>query len=126
MISRITLQGVASYSADTPQTIEGLLRINCFYGLNGSGKSTIAKYLQTPTELDFVSCAVTPDIEEGVIVYNQKFVKDNFWDSTQQPGVFTVNEENVEAEKAIEVAEAKIEQLKKQQRDIQAQADKVK
>ena len=63
MISRITLQGVASYSADTPQTIEGLLRINCFYGLNGSGKSTIAKYLQTPTELDFVSCAVTPDIE---------------------------------------------------------------
>ena len=36
MISRITLQGVASYSAETPQTIEGLLRINCFYGLNGS------------------------------------------------------------------------------------------
>jgi len=126
MINRITLQGVASYSGDSPQAIEGLHRINCFYGLNGSGKSTIAKYLQTPTELDYISCSATPAIEEGVIVYNQKFVKDNFWDSTEQPGVFTVNEDNVEAEKAIEAAEAKIEELKEKQRDLEVQADKVK
>ncbi|WP_404407618.1 AAA family ATPase [Pseudidiomarina marina] len=126
MIEVIKIQGVASYSAATPQLIDGLKRINCFYGLNGSGKSTIAKYLQAPSELDYSSCSIKPDLRERVFVYNQKFIKDNFWDSKDQPGVFTVNEGNVEAEKAIETAESKIEEIKGLQLELQEKADRLK
>lgn len=125
MINRITLQGVASYSGEVPQVIDGLKRINCFYGLNGSGKSTIAKYLQEPSDLIYLSCTTTPVLGEGIIVYNQKFVKDNFWDSKEQPGVFTVNEENVEAENAIETAETKIAELKEVQNIVKQKADSI-
>lgn len=126
MIEVIKIQGVASYSSDAPQLIDGLKRINCFYGLNGSGKSTIAKYLQSPTELDYSSCSIKPDLGEGVFVYNQKFIKDNFWDSKDQPGVFTVNEGNVEAEKAIDAAESKIEEINRLQLELKEKADRVK
>lgn len=125
MIKRITLKGVTSYSVDTTQVIDGLKRINCFYGLNGSGKSTIAKYLQEPADLDYLSCSSIPASGDGVIVYNQKFVKDNFWDSKEQPGVFTVNEKNVEAEKVIQTAEAKIEELREIQNSLKKKAQDV-
>ena len=95
MINRISIKGIASYSHEVAQEIINLKRINCFYGLNGSGKSSIAKYLQEPNELDYAFCSMVPMHNEGIFVYNQKFVKDNFWDSSEQVGVFTVNEENV-------------------------------
>ena len=126
MINRISIQGVASYSNDFAQEISGLKRINCFYGLNGSGKSTVAKFLQAPGELDYSSCSVTPALGEGVYVYNQKFVKDNFWDSIDQPGVFTVNESNVDAEKTIEVAEQEITKLTKERDQLKEKAESIK
>ena len=126
MINRITLQGVTSYSGNTPQVIDNLNRINCFYGLNGSGKSTIAKYLQSPAEPGYSSCSTTPTLGTEVFVYNQKFVKDNFWDSKELPGVFTVNEDNVEAERAIENAQAKIKVLEASQKALKKKADDIK
>lgn len=126
MINKITIQGVASYSNNTAQEISGLRRINCFYGLNGSGKSTIAKYLQYPSEIDYLSCSMTPNLSEGIYVYNQKFVKDNFWDSKDQPGVFTVNKGNVEAEQAIELAEQEINRLTAERGQISSNADIIK
>src|SRR5690554_3795310 len=126
MINRITLQGVTSYSGNTPQIIDNLKKTNCFYGLNGSGKSTIAKYLQSPAEPDYSSCNTTPALGAEVFVYNQKFVKDNFWDSKELPGVFTVNEDNVEAERAIENAQAKIKVLEASQKVLKKKADDIK
>ena len=78
MINRISIQGVASYSNDVAQEISGLKRINCFYGLNGSGKSTVAKFLQQPDEIDYSSCSFAPALGDCIYVYNQKFVKENF------------------------------------------------
>jgi wobble nucleotide-excising tRNase len=127
MINRISIKGIASYSNEVAQEIINLKRINCFYGLNGSGKSTIAKYLQEPNELDYAFCSMTPiHNNEEIFVYNQKFVKDNFWDSKEQVGVFTVNEENVEAEKAIEVAEQEISVFKDEQEKLKEKANEVK
>ncbi len=126
MINRISIKGVASYSNELAQEIINLKRINCFYGLNGSGKSSIAKYLQEPNELDYAFCSMIPMHSEGIFVYNQKFVKDNFWDSKEQVGVFTVNEGNVEAEKAIEGAEQKISVLKDEQERLKEKANDVK
>lgn len=126
MISRILIQGVASYSNNEFQEISSLKRINCFYGLNGSGKSTIAKYLQAPSAIDYISCSMTPFLNEGIHVYNQKFVKDNFWNSKDQPGVFTVNEGNVEAEKAIELAEQEISKLTEEREKLKGKAETIK
>lgn len=126
MINRISIKGIASYSSEVAQEIINLKRINCFYGLNGSGKSSIAKYLQEPNELDYAFCSMIPMHNEGIFVYNQKFVKDNFWDSKEQVGVFTVNEGNVEAEKAIEEAEQKISVFKGEQENLKEKANDVK
>ncbi|GBL05785.1 AAA family ATPase [Glaciecola sp. KUL10] len=126
MINCISIKGIASYSHEVAQEIINLKRINCFYGLNGSGKSSIAKYLQEPNELDYAFCSMTPMHNEGIFVYNQKFVKDNFWDSKEQVGVFTVNEGNVEAEKAIEEAEQKISVFKGEQEHLKEKANDVK
>ena len=49
MINTITLKGVASYSLTSPMVIQtDNKKINLFYGLNGSGKSTIGKFLHSP------------------------------------------------------------------------------
>lgn len=123
MINRITIQGAASYSNNEVQEISKLKRINCFYGLNGSGKSTIAKYLQEPGSIDYIACSMTPFLSEGICVYNQKFVKDNFWDSKDQPGVFTVNKGNVDAAKSIELADKEISKLSAERDQIKEKAE---
>lgn len=120
------MQGTASYSNNVPQEIQGMKRVNCFYGLNGSGKSTIAKYLQDPSSFDYVSCYIDQVPTDSILVYNSKFVKDNFWDSADQPGVFTVNEGNVDAEKAIEAAETQIVTLTKDRLLLEDAADEIK
>ncbi|GHW23762.1 Translation-disabling ACNase RloC [Vibrio cholerae] len=49
MINTIILKGVASYSPTSPVVIQtDNKKINLFYGLNGSGKSTIGKFLHSP------------------------------------------------------------------------------
>ncbi|MEX5669766.1 AAA family ATPase, partial [Pseudomonas neuropathica] len=44
-------------------------------------------------------------------VYNHSFMEKNFHEEASQPGVFTLNEGNIEAEKAIADAEAAINSL---------------
>ena len=43
MVQDIQMNGVASYSQ--PVTISNLKRVNLFYGLNGTGKSTLSRFL---------------------------------------------------------------------------------
>lgn len=106
MIENIVLRGVASYSVDKDTVVALNKKINLIYGHNGTGKSTIANYLQEPDDLDYASCSIkrsgsSPDI----LVYNEKFIDRNFHTSSNQPGVFTLSEGNKDAELAIEKAE---------------------
>lgn len=112
MIESIVLRDVASYSADKDTVVYVNKKINLIYGHNGTGKSTIANYLQEPENSDFESCSIknsgtTPD----VLVYNEKFIERNFFESINQPGVFTLSEGNKEAELAIEQAEKALSSL---------------
>ncbi|MFV1874080.1 MAG: AAA family ATPase [Oleiphilus sp.] len=122
MIDNISIKGVTSYSYQTSQSARDLKRVNLFYGVNGSGKSTIARYLANPMSSRYSSCAISPSYMEEIIVYNQDFVKKNFWDSETQPGVFTVSEGNVEAERAIVQAEDNINGLLEARKEIQKKA----
>lgn len=111
MIKNIILRGVSSYSPDKNSTIGPLSKVNVFYGHNGTGKTTIGNYLQDPADLVYHRCSALPaDAEREVLVYNHIFMESNFHASSQ-PGVFTLNEGNIEAGKALEAAEAAFKKL---------------
>lgn len=111
MIKNINLRGVSSYSSDKSSVIGPLTKVNVFYGHNGTGKTTICNYLQDPVDLVYHHCSALPaDAEREVLVYNHTFTESNFHASSQ-PGVFTLNEGNIEAEKTLESAEAALKQL---------------
>ena len=100
---------IASYSPISPVVINTDKKINLFYGLNGSGKSTIGNFLQSRTDSKYQKCEILPsNVEHETLVYNQRFVHDNFYEIPQQKGIFTLSETNKEAEEAIEKAEKSI------------------
>ncbi|EHK9002208.1 AAA family ATPase [Vibrio vulnificus] len=106
MIKTITLKGVASYSQTSPVVIQtDNKKINLLYGLNGSGKSTIGKFLHSPELPEYRNCSIQPsELDEDILVYNQEFIRSNFYEIPDFQGVFTLSEENKEAEQAIEEA----------------------
>lgn len=112
MIEKILLRNVSSYSATSATTITPLKRVSVFYGQNGTGKTTISNYLQAPADARFRQCQLEPvKAERDILVYNQVFMEKNFHETTSQAGVFTLNEGNIEADKAIAAAEAAIRAL---------------
>ncbi|RRQ22222.1 AAA family ATPase [Thiohalobacter thiocyanaticus] len=76
-------------------------KINLVYGLNGTGKSTISNFLYEPYDLAFVQCRKTPEQSAPILVYNQKFIRDNFFVADSLKGIFSLSKENAAAEKAI-------------------------
>lgn len=114
MIIKITMNKVASYKL--PTVLETDKRINLIYGLNGTGKSTLSNYLYDGLDAKFANCSIDKDADLNILVYNQKFIKDNFHESDKLKGIFTLSKENKEAEQKIEAAEQTIktqEELKK-------------
>ncbi|UBX50843.1 AAA family ATPase [Providencia alcalifaciens] len=113
MINTITLKGVASYSPTSPVVIQtDNKKINLFYGLNGSGKSTIGKFLHSPELPEYRNCSIQPsELVEDILIYNQEFIRSNFYEIPDFQGVFTLSEENKEAEQAIEEATEKTARL---------------
>ena len=117
---------VASYSPTTPVIVHtDSKKVNLFYGLNGSGKSTLGNFLQSKTDPAYQKCEISPsNVEHDIIVYNQKFVLDNFYEIPQQKGIFTLSEANKEAEKAIEKAAQTIRTLEESQGKIEKNTEK--
>lgn len=112
MIDKILLRGVSSYSPQVVVSIAPLKRVSVFYGQNGTGKTTIGNYLQAPTEACYSFCGVEPlKADREILVYNHSFMEKNFHEALSQPGVFTLNEGNIEAETALTTAEAAITAL---------------
>lgn len=81
--------------------------INYFYGKNGTGKSTIAKFIGKPETTEWNSGMVPRDYE--LQVYNEEFIQDNIQSYGNIPGVFTITKQNasVKAEADRKSAELK-------------------
>ncbi|MBN3519318.1 AAA family ATPase [Algoriphagus lutimaris] len=110
MITKITLNGVASYKK--PASLETDMKVNLVYGLNGTGKSTFSDYLYKQAEQDFKACSIEGlNSDEEIIVYNQSFVQDNFFQPDALKGIFTLSKENKEAKTKILNAEKEIKRL---------------
>jgi len=111
MINAIQLKKIATYDA-TGIEIKGLKKINFFYGSNGSGKTTVTKYLFDPNAAAYANCRITWASGQPVklLVYNKDFRDRNF-SSGSIDGVFTLGEATKEEAE-------KIEELKNKRRLI--------
>lgn len=109
MLTRIDMNAVASFRQATSLATDK--KINLVYGLNGTGKSTISNFLYDPHDPAFVSCKKTPDQTPPILVYNQTFVRDNFFVADKLKGIFSLSKENKAAEEKIAQATKKQAEL---------------
>jgi wobble nucleotide-excising tRNase len=124
MIESISMQGVASFQNPTPVSLSTNKKIVLLYGHNGTGKSTVARYLQDRTHSNYSNCSyVLPNSQDyQILVYNTDFVERSFSQDSFE-GVFTLGETNVSAEQAIGAAELEIIELEKQRTQKQELKD---
>ena len=115
MIKTLNIYKTASYKNPVRINLDGK-KLALFYGLNGSGKSSITNYLLAyskgdPLPSKYSSCSVEWDStgEKEIVVYNSQFVTSVFYENKEQKGVFSLGDKNVEAEKKIEFDRGEIE-----------------
>ena len=120
MITKIEISGVPPFMEKV--VLETDKKVNLIYGLNGTGKSTISNIL-FDIERGKRTNGVTIEYENGVsneksyklIVYNQQFVQESFYESNEIKGIFSLSKDNAEAQYNIEKAKkerVKLEELK--------------
>jgi len=102
MINAIQLKKIATYDA-TGIEIKALKKINFFYGSNGSGKTTVTKYLFDPNAAAYANCRITWASGQPVklLVCNKDF-RDRNLSSGSIDGVFTLGEATKEEVEKIE------------------------
>ena len=101
MINSLTIKNVASYD-DVGVNISDLKKVNFFFGFNGSGKSTIAKYihnLSLPTSQvsdNYSDCTQTgyDEANHHILTFDEKFTEDNFINNDNLKGIFSLNQTN--------------------------------
>jgi wobble nucleotide-excising tRNase len=92
MIESITLSGIATYSSKAPEIIQNLKAVNYFYGANGSGKTTISRLIKDPALSADSRVLWAKGNPIPAMVYNNDFIAENFTDSKQFKGVFTLGQ----------------------------------
>ena len=123
MISKIVLKGVSSYRKEA--VLDTDKRINLLYGLNGTGKSTFSEFLYDQTEARFSQCRIEGlEDNDTVLVYNQKFVQDTFYEPEGIRGIFTLSKGNAEVQKVVDTASVELKKLKEQKRKIEEKRTK--
>lgn len=97
----LKLKNVTSYNKDNFTTLNLSKKINILYGQNGSGKSTISNFFYNQEHFDYRECECALLENFRPLVYNSKFIEDNFYNTKEQKGVFTLSKENADIEKEI-------------------------
>ena len=111
MIEKIHMQEVATYDI-TGVDIDTNKKINYIFGYNGSGKSTIARFLYNLTltgeekSPDYDRCNQSgyDSTTQTILVYNEDFRQKNFIVKDEQKGIFSLNQTNAEVDKQIDAA----------------------
>lgn len=101
MITDICIDNVATYRV--PITLNDLRQINFIFGANGSGKTTISRILDQASGYTHCSLQWFGDVPMKVLVYNRDFIDRNFNQENTVKGVFTLGDDQVEAERQIEL-----------------------
>ena len=100
MISEIQINPpVATYQ--NPISLTALRRINYIFGANGTGKTTISRVIAQTEGHDHCQLVWQGGTQLECMVYNRDFVDRNFNQDGPLQGVFTLGENQVEAEREI-------------------------
>lgn len=102
MLTKIQINSVATFKSQT--TLETDKKINLIYGLNGSGKSTICRLLRNPDKAEYAQCQVIGSPGSKIYVFNEDFIRENFYESSLIKGIFSLSKQNKDAEQAIALA----------------------
>lgn len=122
MIKDITLFDEASYFE--PVEIEPN-KINYLYGGNGTGKTTFANVISD--ESKYSKCSLNWENSKiETIVYNKSFVENNFGQSNSIKGIFTLGKDAKNAQKFIDKAKKKKDDLQEEIDGIQRNIDRKK
>lgn len=129
MITRISLKNIASYGMQAA-VLKTDKKNNFIYGLNGTGKTVLSEFLANygkDENTDYKFCELEGKEEnEEILVYNHHFVEDNFYEKDKIKGIFTIGEQNKEAEEAIKKAEKEKKNLEEKRRECENESEKLK
>lgn len=107
MITELNIDGVTSYKSKS--TLSPTNKTCLIYGLNGAGKSTISEFLYNHTEPRFAKCSLKTSQPCEILVYNQSFLNDYFYEEENLKGIFTLSKENKAALQQIEAETKELE-----------------
>ena len=124
MITKICMKNVASFKNAT--TIETDKKTALIYGLNGTGKSTLSGFLYNINDPRYSECSVEGLLDtDKLLVYNQQFIQDNFYETDDIHGIFTLSKENKAIKKIIDDANSAIKELSLQKEKLEKQANEL-
>lgn len=115
MITKISMNNVASYIK--PAILETDKKVNLIYGLNGTGKSVLSDFLYNKSNSCYNDCSTEGCNDEEILVYNQSFIQDYFYEPDNLKGIFTLSKENKEAEEKVRTAEKEIKIFETEKQD---------
>lgn len=107
MITELNIDGVTSYKSKSTLSLTN--KTSLIYGLNGAGKSTISEFLYKQAEPRFAKCSLKISQPCEILVYNQGFLKDYFYEEENLKGIFTLSKENKIALQQIEAETKELE-----------------
>ncbi|MGE4509479.1 MAG: AAA family ATPase [Sulfurimonadaceae bacterium] len=123
MITSIKLKNVASYRNERALNTDK--KINLVYGLNATGKTTLSNFLKDKNNGKFTDCSISGGKTAKILVYNQEFINENFYEKDDLKGVFTISEPNVTAEENVKNAKAEIDKLETQEKAKKIELDEI-
>lgn len=122
MINEIQINPpVATYL--NPTRLNDLRRINYIFGANGTGKTTISRVIAAEQGHEHCQLVWRGGSELERMVYNRDFVDRNFNQDGPLPGVFTLGENQVEAEREIARLRPEIDRVNDQISSLKMQLD---
>ncbi|EFJ75232.1 hypothetical protein HMPREF9552_01098 [Escherichia coli MS 198-1] len=98
---KLKLKNITSYHKEYFTELDLSKKINILYGQNGCGKSTISNYFYNPKDTAYKECVCEPIDNYRTLVYNSKYIEDNFYNAKEQKGIFTLSQKNAEIEKIL-------------------------
>jgi ATPase subunit of ABC transporter with duplicated ATPase domains len=105
-------------------TLSPTNKTSLIYGLNGAGKSTISEFLYNQSAPRFAKCSLKTSQPCEILVYNQSFLNDYFYEEDNLKGIFTLSKENKVALQQIEAETKELEKhLAAQQENSKLAAD---
>lgn len=115
MITELNIDGITSYKSKS--TLSPTNKTSLIYGLNGAGKSTISEFLYNHTQPRFAKCSLKTSQSCEILVYNQSFLNDYFYEEDNLKGIFTLSKENKVALQQIEAETKELERHLTAQRE---------